>query len=57
MGPVVSVKMKRYVAKNIINTINNGSACSVLSLSTTRLLPARRKILEHETQLSALTFF
>ena len=37
--------------------INNGSACSVLFLSTTGLFPARRKILEHETQSSALTYF
>ena len=36
--------------------INNGLACSVLFLSTTGLFPARRKILEHETQSSALTF-
>ena len=39
------------------NVINNVSACSVLFLSTTGLFPARRKILEHETQSSALTFF
>ena len=39
------------------NAINIGSACSVLFLSTTGLFPARRKILEHETQLSALMFF
>ena len=32
-----------------INAINNGSACSVLFLSTTGLFLARRKILEHET--------
>ena len=39
------------------NAINNVTACSVLFLSTTRLFPARRKILEHETQSSALMFF
>ena len=39
------------------NAINNGSACSVLFLSTTGLFPARRKILEHETQWSVLMFF
>ena len=32
-----------------INAINNGSACSVLFLSTTGLFPARINILEHET--------
>ena len=37
--------------------INNSSLCSVLLLSTTGLFPAHRKILEHETQSSALTFF
>ena len=37
--------------------INNGLACSVLFLSTTGLFPACRKILEHETQPSALTFY
>ena len=40
-----------------INAITNGSACSVLFLSTTGLFPARRKILEHETQSRALMFF
>ena len=38
------------------NTINNGSACSVWFLSTTGLCPPRLKMLEHETQSSALTF-
>ena len=37
--------------------INNGSACSVLFLSTAGSFPARRKILEYETQSSALMFF
>ena len=32
-----------------IETINNGSACSVLFLSTTGLFPAGRKVLEHDT--------
>ena len=35
----------------------NGSACSVLFFSTKGLFLARREILEHETQSSALTFF
>ena len=39
------------------NAINNGSACSVLFLSTAGLFPAHRKILEHETQSSAQTYF
>ena len=40
-----------------INAINNGSACSVLFLRKTGLFPAGRKILEHDTQSSALMFF
>ena len=40
-----------------VNAINNVSACSVLFLSMTGLFPARRKILEHDTQSSALMFF
>ena len=40
-----------------IKAIKNGSACSVLFLRTTGLFPARRIILKHETQSSALTFF
>ena len=39
-----------------INAINNVSACLVLFLSTTGLFPARRKLLEHETQSSIVTF-
>ena len=38
-------------------TINHGSASSVVFLSTTELFPAHSKILEHETQSSALTIF
>ena len=34
------------------NAINNGSACSVLFLSTTGLFSTRRKVLEQETQSS-----
>ena len=37
--------------------VNCGSACSVLFLSRTGLFSARKKILEDETQSSALTFF
>ena len=40
-----------------VKAINKGSACSVLFLSMTGLFPERRKILEHETQSSTLTFF
>ena len=39
-----------------IKTINNGSAYSVLFLSTRGLFPVRRNILERETQSSVLTF-
>ena len=47
-----------YVHEQVSNkAINSGSACSVLFLSTTDLFPARRKILEHESQSSALTYF
>ena len=45
-----------YIHGCSIKTINNSSACSVLFLSTTRLFPAHRKKLEHETQSNALTF-
>ena len=41
----------------IVKAINNCSACSILFLSTTGLLPACTKILKHVTQSSAPTFF
>ena len=41
----------------IVKAINNGSASFILFLSTTGLFPAGRKLLQHETQSSALTFF
>ena len=51
-------KLGVYLLKfSSVNAINNGSACSVLFLSTTGLFPARRKILEHKTQSSALILF
>ena len=40
-----------------VKSINNGSVCSVLYLSTTGLFPARRKILQHLMQSSAITLF
>ena len=56
-----SVDVRRWCALRMpsdkVKAINNGSACSVLFLSTTGLFPARRKILEHETLSSDLTFF
>ena len=42
---------------NCLNAINNGSACSVLFLSTPGLFPALRKTLEHSTASRALKFF
>ena len=42
---------------NCLNTINNGSSCSVLFLRTTGLFPALRKTLEHSTASGALKFF
>ena len=42
---------------NCQNAINNGSACSVLFLSTPGLFPALRKTLKHSTASRALKFF
>ena len=44
------LKLIEVICGNRLNAINNGSACSILFLSTTGLFPARRKILGHETQ-------
>ena len=46
-----------YSEAKFNKAINNSSLCPVLFLSRTGLFPARRKILEHETQSSTLTFF
>ena len=45
------------ICGNCLNAINNGSACSVLLLSTPGLFPALRKTLEHSTASRALKFF
>ena len=47
------LKLIEVICGNCLNAINNGSACSVLFLSTTGLFPALRKTLEH----SGLTSF
>ena len=51
------VKLIEVTCGNCLNAINNGSACSVLFLSTPGLLPALRKTLEHSTASRALKFF
>ena len=43
------LKLIEVICGNCLNAINNGSACSVLFLSTPWLFPALRKTLEHST--------
>ena len=51
------LKLIEVICGNCLNAINNGSACSVLFLSTPGLFPALRKTLEHSTASRALKFF
>ena len=46
------LKLIEVICGNCLNVINNGSACSVLFLSTTELFPALRKTLEHSGMTS-----
>ena len=46
------LKPIEVICGNCLNAINNGSACSVLFLSTTGLFPALRKTLEHSGMTS-----
>ena len=57
LGKLLLSEESKITYLELNNAINNVSACSVLFLSTTGLFPARIKILEHEMQSSALTFF
>ena len=50
------LKLIEVICGNCLNAINNGSACSVLFLSTPRLFPALRKTLEQSTASRALKF-
>ena len=43
------LKLIEVICGNCLSAINDGSACSVLFLSTTGLFPVRRKISEHGT--------
>ena len=60
-GPVhyhqLILKLIEVICGNCLNTINNGSACSVLFLSTPELFPALRKTLEHSTASCAPKIF
>ena len=52
------LKLIEVIGGNCLNAVNNGSACSVLFLSTPGLFPAlRKKTLEHSTASRALKFF
>ena len=51
------LKLIEVICGNCLNAIKNGSACSVLFLSTPGLLPALRKTIEHSTAPRALKFF
>ena len=51
------LKLIEVTCVNCLNTVNNGSVCSALFLSTPGLFPALRKTLEHSTASRALKFF
>ena len=51
------LKLIEVICGNCRNAINNGSACSVLFLSTPGLFPAHRKTLEPSTASRAPKFF
>ena len=51
------LKLIEVTCGNCLNAIDNGSACSVLFLSTPGLFPALRKTLEHSIASRAVKFF
>ena len=51
------LKLIEVICGNCLNAVSNGSACSVLFLSTPGLFPALSKTLEHSTASRALKFF